>query len=69
MYVNAIATGSGSVSAGNLLANTITMSDEERVILMERFKKQELSESEVLSKVHTFTSLCMRVHTCMDTLV
>ena len=47
----------------DLLANTITMSDGERAELMEKFKKHELSESEVLSKVtYVFVYLCSSLH-------
>ena len=53
----------------DLLANAITMSDEERVELMEKFKKHELSEIQVLSKVtNNFVYRCVCVCVCVCTL-
>ena len=52
---------------GELLATTITMNDEERLKLMERFKKHELSESQVLSKVtNNMCAVCVfSVYVCI----
>jgi len=37
--------------SNELKANSITMSDEKRVELMQKFKNNELSENEVLNQV------------------
>lgn len=44
---------------GDLKANSITMSDEKRVELMEKFKNNELSENEVLDQVLYACIVCL----------
>ena len=46
-----------------LAAATITMNDEERLKLMEKFKKHELSETQVLSKVTNNMCVMCSVYT------